>query len=159
MTPTPRIGYGFRRIGAVQAADIDRAKWAGLSEAEVQHEIDQLRVEAARHNLAIAIAEARRGDACQIMAAALDDLGAGMPDVSSLLGRCREDAVWWADFATPQEVETVVAAGLRQIGKTAFGIKARKRLIVMLWQSLGDADRRAFLQGVDPSGKFRGRGA
>lgn len=159
MTATPRLGYVFRRIGAVLACDIDAAQRGDLSDVEVQRLIDDARAEISRHNLATAIAEADRADACQIMAAALDDLGGGGPEMSVMSDRLRDEAAWWADMASPVEVETITAAGLRKISKTAFGIAARKRLIVMLWQSLTDADRRAFLKNVDPVGKFRGKSA
>ena len=153
------IGYGFRRIGVVLADDVEAAIRGVLSHDTITRIIDAERHFTARHNLAVAIADCDASDACQIMAAALDDLGAGQPDVSILQSTLRQDAASWADWASPPELETVVAAGLRKIGKTALGIKARKRLIVALWESLTDADRRAFLQGVDPSGKFRGRSA
>ena len=155
----PRLGYAFRRIGAVLAADIDPALRSNLTDDEVYAVLDEERTIIGRENLGTAIAECDQAGAVQIMAAAMDDLAGNGPEVSYARDSLRRDAAWWADTASPPELETVVAAGLKQIGKTAFGIKARKRLIVMLWQSLGDADRRAFLSSVDPTGKFRGKSA
>ncbi len=159
MTTLSRIGYGFRRIGVVLVDDIEAAIRGVLTDADITRCIDDERRVIGRHNLATAIAECDRADAVQIMAAAIDDLGGGGPDLSVMQSNLRRDADWWADFASPPELETVVAAGLRKIGVTALGIKARKRLMVMLWQSLTEADRRAFLQNVDPQGKFRGKPA
>lgn len=159
MTGELRLGYAFRRIGLVLADDIEASIRGVLTKAEITEIVDDERRMIGRHNLATAIAECDSRDVAQILAAALDDLGGGAPEVSNFTSSLREDAANWADWASPPELETVVAAGLRKIGKTALGIKARNRLIVALWESLTDGDRRAFLQGVDPSGKFRGRSA
>lgn len=97
-------------------------------------------------------------DAVQVMAWVLDELGAGIPEADTLTGRIREDAAWWADLATPHEVEAYVAAGLRRIERTAFCEAARKRIFAAIWESFGDADRKAFLGRVDPAGRFTGRG-
>jgi len=110
-----------------------------------------------QHALALcdAIARCEPGDAVVILAAALDDLLAGSPDIdhwSDIRGRAEE----WADFATPHEIEAFCAACLRRIGRTAFGIAARKRMLVMFWGSLGPDDRRRFLARVDPEGQFTG---
>jgi hypothetical protein len=103
-----------------------------------------------------------KGDAPKVvavLAAALDDMGAGMPELSALSSSLRADADWWADFATPLEIEAVTAAGLRKIEHGAFGLAARKRILAMMWASLTDDDRRAFLSRVDPKGVFRAKGA
>lgn len=92
-----------------------------------------------------------------VLAAALEDLGAGTPDLTHVSDGLKADAAWWADCATPAELEAFCAAALREIPRRAFALKARKRLIVALWESLPDDDRRAFLAAVDPAGKFRGR--
>lgn len=154
-----RLGYAFRRIGLILADDIEASIRGVLTNAEINTIIDDERRMIGRHNLATAIAECDARDVAHILAAALDDLGTGVPEVSNFTSSLRSDAAAWADWASPPEIETVVAAGLRKLGKTALGIKTRKRMIVALWESLTDADRRAFLQGVDPSGKFRGRAA
>ncbi|MFC3059499.1 hypothetical protein [Paenirhodobacter populi] len=107
--------------------------------------------------LAAAIRACEPEDAVQIMAAALEDLGAGMPSPDLLFGRIREDAAFWADCATPVEIEVFVAEGLRKISRQAFCEAARKRIFATLWESFDDASRRAFLGRVDPSGRFRGK--
>ncbi|MBA3325753.1 MAG: hypothetical protein H0T41_11005 [Rhodobacteraceae bacterium] len=104
--------------------------------------------------LAGAIAVCDPADAVVIMAAALDDLSAGQPDVDLWSG-IREQAADWAGFAHPLELEAYFAAALQRLGRTPLGIAARKRLIVALWTALGPDDRRNFLARVDPDGVFR----
>lgn len=89
----------------------------------------------------------------------VEQLGAGGPELASLIGVMRSDASFWAECASEIELETYAAAALREIQNRAFAIKARKRLLVMLWTSLTDDDRRAFLRGVDPNGLFSRRAA
>ncbi|MFN6976558.1 MAG: hypothetical protein ACK4OP_00400, partial [Gemmobacter sp.] len=113
----------------------------------------------AEHQLFMAAAEALMAgvDVAAFAAGLLDDLGAGPPDGPPLFPeRCREDAAWWADTANPAEIEAYVAAGLRAIARTDFAPRARMRLIAMLWDGLGPADRRRFLARVDPVGRVRG---
>jgi len=105
--------------------------------------------------LLAAVARAPHGPANAIMAAALEERRAGPPPHMAF-GDIREDAAFWADTATPAEVEAVVAAGLRRIERTQFAAAARKRLFVALWETMEADDRRAFLARVDPKGNFRG---
>lgn len=118
--------------------------------------LDEILAQAARDRLVAAIAQVPSRHSCTIMAAALDDLGAGMPDFDHYFGGLREDAAFWADIATPPELEAYAGAALRRIARVPFALAARKRLIVMLWETMPDADQRAFLSAVDPDGKFRG---
>lgn len=106
-------------------------------------------------SLCLAIAQCHPDDAAQIMAAALDDMSAGMPDLA-IFSDMRADAEFWADAATPIEVEAYFVAALRRLGGMAHGLAARKRLLVSLWQSLPVPDRRAFLSRVDAAGRFHG---
>jgi hypothetical protein len=93
-----------------------------------------------------------------VLALALDVYGAGAPQVTTFDERLREDADWWADIASQPELEAYAGAALRRIERRGFGEKARKRLLVMLWGTLSDDDKREFLKKVDPRGAFRGRG-
>lgn len=106
--------------------------------------------------LCAAISVCHPQDAVQIMAAALEDMAAGMPE-PPFLSVTRSDAQWWADLATPVELEAYAGAALRVIGQRAWGLGARKRLLVHLWQGLPEDERRKFVARVDPAGKFRGR--
>jgi len=53
-----------------------------------------------------AIAECDPQDACEIMAAALEDLGSPLPVLLSAM----DDARWWASFATPNELKAYALA-------------------------------------------------
>lgn len=106
-----------------------------------------VRLEKARA-LGAAISACEPRDAVIILAAALDDLGAGMPDFDLWSG-VREQAGSWASFAHPAELEAYFGAALRRLGGTPLGICARKRLIVTLWRSLNSSDRGAFLRFID----------
>ena len=88
------------------------------------------------------------------LCAVLEEIGAGSPDLAAFMAGSREDASWWAECASQIEIESHVAAGLRQIENRAWGERARKRLLVSLWGTLTEDDKRAFLRSVDPQGKF-----
>lgn len=103
------------------------------------------------------LAEVDRHATVQVLAAALESLGAGLPAGSAYAKHLRNDAAFWADSATPREIEAYVAAGLQAVDRTAFCIAARKRILAAMWASLTDADRLEFLARVDPKGQFRAR--
>ena len=92
-------------------------------------------------------------DAATICAAVLEEISAGDPPYDPF-GDLRASAAWWVDFANIAEVEVYFEAALRRLGTQALGIRARKRLFVMLWQSFSVADRQAFLARVDANGRF-----
>ncbi len=89
----------------------------------------------------------------------LEDLSAGMPHAPQYGDISRENAVYWADTATPVEIEVYVAAGLASIRRKLFAMGLLKRMMVNIWARLGPEDQRAFLARVDPNGAFRGRAA
>lgn len=60
-----------------------------------------------------AIADCDPDDAAQIMAAALSDLSAGMP-IAPLFG-VMEQAAFWADLATPPELDAYALAGTNRM--------------------------------------------
>jgi hypothetical protein len=104
-----------------------------------------------------AIANCYPEDVAQILSAVLEDLETDGPILS--LDDLRTDAKFWADCASPRELETYLWAILRVLGERAFGQRARKRLIVSLWGSLAFEDRAAFLARVDADHKFVRRAA
>lgn len=103
------------------------------------------------------LARVHAGAVREAAAAWLEDNGAGMPELAVVSDGVRGDAAFWADIASPAELEAYVGAGLRVMGRTAFAAEARKRLLVLIWQSMTETDRRAFLARVDPKGTFRAR--
>lgn len=74
----------------------------------------------------------------------LDEIGAGTPRYEAL-GDMRAEATWWADCATPDELETYAAAALRRIERVRFAEAARKRLLVALWESMDAKAQAGFL--------------
>lgn len=97
-------------------------------------------------------------DVTDLLSGWLEGASAGMPDAVHPFGNLREDAGFWADIATPAELEAYVAAGLRRIERRQFAQVALKRIFVTIWECMSDADRRRFLGRVDPAGKFRKAG-
>lgn len=104
-------------------------------------------------SLKLAIEDCHPSDAGQILAFALEELFVGAP-LSCLQETLQADAAFWADCAAPPALHAYFAATLKQLGATALGEKARKRLFLTLWDGLSDADRLAFLRKVDPDGAF-----
>lgn len=74
----------------------------------------------------------------------LDHVSAGRPEMTAF-GDIRDDAQWWADCATPQELEAYAAAALRRIERATFAEAARKRLLVIVWESLDARQRESFV--------------
>lgn len=127
----------------------DRTAWAASAEEARRREAVTM--------LLAAIRMCDRGDAAQVMCAELERIGAGMPAPALLDEQIRTDAAWWADTATPMEIEAYGAACLRKIERTAFCEAARKRIFVTLWESFDVLFRKAFMRRVDPQGQFRGK--
>jgi hypothetical protein len=103
------------------------------------------------------LAEMDNRAALEAAAGFLEEAGAGSPELAFFADNMRSDATFWADIASPAELEAYVGAGLRRMGTTAFAAETRKRLFVALWQSMPDTEKRAFLSRVDPKGVFRGK--
>lgn len=100
------------------------------------------------HVLAMAIDIAERSPDGQrilggAMCAALDTVGGGAPEYH-VFGDLRSEAEWWADMATPLEIEAYTAAGLRRLGQETFAQRARKRLFMELWRSFSARERSDF---------------
>lgn len=76
--------------------------------------------------------------------------GAPMPPLED----AREDARWWAELASPHEIEAYLSACLRAVGARPVAMRARKRVFAALWETMPEDDRRAFIRRVDPQGRF-----
>lgn len=83
----------------------------------------------------------------EALCAAIDTVGEGAPRYDAF-GNMREDASFWADCATPMELEIYAGAALKRIPRTTFAVRARKRLFNMLWRSFTDSEREGFLSQV-----------
>lgn len=146
---------------SVNAVADDEAEhgWVSIGEAAAKAQRHAEKVQRARAalDLCVALGMADRRDALQVCAGFLEAEGTDQPEWSDLWGDARREAEWWADFASPVSLETYFAAILTRMSGTAFGVRARKRLFAMLWESFAEADRQAFVARVDPAGRFRGR--
>lgn len=91
-----------------------------------------------------------------ICAAYLEDTAAGMPSAGHWCADLRADAAFWADTATPAELEAYTAAGLRAIERTPFGLAATRRIVAALLARLPADDLRAIARRLDPRGIFAG---
>lgn len=83
----------------------------------------------------------------QMLCVALDTVAGGAP-LHTAFGDMRSDAEWWADCATPVELELYAAAALRRIERKTFAPRARKRLFKALWRTFTADERAAFLAAV-----------
>ena len=135
-------------MAEVQAA-APEAKWVALGELAEARMSTVVRIRLA-DGLARAIAAAHPQDAVQIMAAAMEDLGGDGPEYGWLFETARREAELWAEMVSPIMLETHLAAILRMLPDRAFGLTARKRLLVALWGSLSPKDRHAFVARVAP---------
>ena len=97
-----------------------------------------------RHSAIIALTDLDPQDAATIAAAVLDQVAAGSPGFDPW-GDIRADAEFWADCANPAELETYFAAALKRLQNQVLGIRARKRMMAALFQSLGGTDQQAFI--------------
>lgn len=86
--------------------------------------------------------------------AALDILAPQCPDLAPLNTDYRDEADWWATFATDTMRAAMLAACLRHIATVQINTRtARKQAIVAIWNSMDETDRTAFLELVDPGSK------
>jgi hypothetical protein len=120
---------------------------------------DEARAKAARMMVIEYLQILPRNQALAICSAFLDEAGAGAADFS------HEDAAaggaeYWADFAAPHELRAYAKATLSRLQAQVpvYGERTRKALLVDLWKTLSPQDRARFLQSVDPSGEFIGKG-
>lgn len=90
-----------------------------------------------------AIADCDPRDAVLIMGAALDDLTGETPSPAFI--DAEHEAAFWAELATPIELEACFTASIERLQQSAHTTNAKKRLFVALWKSFGATDRAAFL--------------
>lgn len=111
-------------------------------------------------DLAVLLSAAPREISVPICVAVLDAYAPVMPIAETAFSDLRGDAGFWAAVAGPHELREVVAAGCRVLSESGAGqamaIGPRKRLMLDLWNSMPEADKRKFLARVDPKGVFRG---
>ena len=98
------------------------------------------------------------GLAQEVCVTVLDHLSADGPVAGEHVQAARENARWWAGAADTIELREHLAAACRElVARSEFMPEGpRKALLVAIWESLPEADKRRFLARVDPKGVFRG---
>lgn len=76
---------------------------------------------------------------------------AGLPLISDLDARSREDARFWAESATPGELQCYALAATDRLGASDawFSTRQMKRLLAALWRRCAPAERAAFKNWID----------
>ena len=105
--------------------------------------------------LAFALGECHPDDAAAICAAFLETVETGGPRLGDPFGTVAGDARLWAAAAPPHELVAHTLAGLQTIPRAHLSIKTRKQVLVAIWRTLSDADRRTFLARCDADGQFQ----
>lgn len=77
----------------------------------------------------------------------LNSQDAGLPD--SALGFAREDARFWAELASPPELEAYALAALDRLSGAPFASRHIKRLVAALWGRMSPAEQQAFKGWLD----------
>ena len=115
-------------------------------------EMDAMQDAMRRHLLAAVDAVARHPHGRRVLGealcAGLDTVGEGAPRYEAF-GDMRESAAWWADTATPIEIELHLAAALRRVSRVDFAERARKRVFWAMWEAMPQEQREAFLSRVE----------
>jgi hypothetical protein len=83
-----------------------------------------------------------------VLAAALENLGAGEPEFEWQANRLRDSARWWAENTSPPELEAYLVAALRQVEGKAIAGPGRKRIFAALWDAMPAQDKAAFLKAI-----------
>jgi len=73
---------------------------------------------------------------------------AGMPYVSMVDNAAREDARFWAETASPAELECYALAALDRLAPAPFASRQIKRLVAALWGRMSPAERQAFKEWI-----------
>jgi hypothetical protein len=72
---------------------------------------------------------------------------AGVPD--NPLGFAREDARFWAEVASPPELEAYALAAMDKIAGAPFASRHIKRLIAALWGRMHPIEQQAFKDWIE----------
>lgn len=69
---------------------------------------------------------------------------AGLPYVPLVEGSARDDARFWAETATPHELEAYALAALHRLDGKPFASRQIKRMVASLWRRMSPAEQSAF---------------
>ena len=83
--------------------------------------------------------------------AALDILSPAFPECAPAFDRFRDEAEWWAEFATDTMRAEMLRSCLKHVATIQINTRsARKLALAAIWNSMDETDRTAFLEFVDP---------
>jgi hypothetical protein len=104
--------------------------------------------EAIRH--IVACAKASPDGAMMACQAWIETHGAGIPQVALIAESARSEARFWADTASPIELECYMVAAVDRLASLASMAHGRqiKRLIAALWARMSPDERKGFLLWV-----------
>lgn len=97
--------------------------------------------------LRLAIEQAHPDDIAALAWQALDDLRTIGPRLDPL-GDVEQDARFWADCAPPHELAGYAVAAMDRLADLRLGGRARRRLMVALWNAMPESERAAFIKNV-----------
>jgi len=69
---------------------------------------------------------------------------AGLPVVSFIDNQARQDARFWAETATPAELECYAFAALERLADAPFSGRQIKRMVATLWRRMSPTEQEAF---------------
>ena len=69
---------------------------------------------------------------------------AGLPYVTLIENAAREDARFWAETASPVELESYALAALDRLAPSPFTARQIKRMVAALWARMSPAEQQAF---------------
>jgi len=73
---------------------------------------------------------------------------AGMPYVALTETASREDARFWAETATPPELEAYAFAALLRLQGSPFAGRQIKRMVASLWRQMSPTEQTAFKEWI-----------
>lgn len=73
---------------------------------------------------------------------------AGVPYVALTETASREDARFWAETATPPELEAYALAALQRLQGSPFAGRQIKRLVASLWRQMSPTEQTAFKEWI-----------
>ena len=79
----------------------------------------------------------------------LQQTEAGLPYVVALDENARQDARFWAETATPAELQAYALAALDRLAPAPFASRQIKRMIAALWSRMSPAEQEAFKKWIE----------
>lgn len=78
---------------------------------------------------------------------------AGAPYAPLIDGAAREDARFWAETASPAELECYALAALDRLQGKPFAARQIKRMVAALWRQMTQAEQQAFKAWIGTQAK------